>query len=314
MPASSNKLIMNKFETCEVCDTCVICGSKCSLLMNKDGYDLYKCKSCELVFVYPQPSDDFLKEEVYSEKSGYQGNKSRDLASIIPTRKQDKLVSYLKGLNGRMLDIGCSSGEIMYLAQKQGLEVFGVELNPRTANIAISSGLNVHIGTLETAGYRAGSFNVIYMGDLIEHVKMPTVLIDSAYNLLAPGGQLIITTPNMDCFWSKATLLLYRMFRIPWASATPPHHLFQFSRNNLIKTLVNSGFDITTEWYQRTPTLKYELGATHLLKKLKKNRSFTSAVSMFVGFGLYSILFGINKIVELFAKKKFDMTIVAHKK
>ena len=54
---------------------CIICNSQSEYLLNKDGFDLYKCDNCSLVFVYPQPKPEFLRDEIYSYESGYQSNK-----------------------------------------------------------------------------------------------------------------------------------------------------------------------------------------------------------------------------------------------
>lgn len=293
---------------------CAVCKSPAAFLMNKDGYDLYKCPMCALIFVHPQPRPDFLSEEVYSAKSGYQANKAKDLTGITATKKQENVLAYLKvSPKGRLLDIGCSSGEFMYLAQSLGEEVFGVELNPRTAAIASANGLKVTVGTLESAKFSSGSFDYVYMADLIEHVTDPNALLTESFKLLKSGGDIVIVTPNMDCFWSHATLKLWQWLKIPWSSATPPHHLFQFSYGNLRSLVEKHGFEATYAWYVQTPTLKYELGAMHLLKKYKKEGGLVNLGSMILGYGLYTILFGINKLVEFGPWKRFDMTLIAKK-
>lgn len=293
---------------------CAICNTPSSFLLEKDGYKHFSCPGCTLVFVHPQPKNDFLSEEVYSAKSGYQGNKTKDLSTVVASKKQDPIMQYLKVRpRGRLLDVGCSSGEFMYLAKQLGEEVVGVELNPRTADIAKANGLNVTLGTLESAKFPAGSFDFIYMGDLIEHVTDPNALIVEAHRLLKTKGEIIIVTPNMDCFWSQATLKLWRWFKIPWSSATPPHHLFNFSYGNLRQLVEKHGFKATYAWYLPTPTLKYELGAMHLLKAWKKDRTMKNLFMMGLGYSLYTVTFGLNKIAELLPMKRFDMTLIAEK-
>ena len=296
--------------------TCIICSGQTRAFFEKDGYPHLLCSVCGLVFVHPQPTNSFLAEEVYSEKSGYQANKPKDLRNTIATIKQKKFLDYIKG-NSRggksLLDVGCSSGELMFLAQKVGFTVTGVELNSRTANIARDNGLDVRVNTLEGEHFTESSFDYIHMGDLIEHVSDPRTLILESRRLLKTGGALAIVTPNMDCFWSKTTLLLWKLFRIPWSSATPPHHLYEFSFGNLKRLLMDNGFTVKTTWYTGTPTLKYELGSLHLLGRWKKNRSLGNLMLMLSGFSLYSIIFGINRLVEFFPVKQFSMTMIAIK-
>jgi SAM-dependent methyltransferase len=278
------------------------------------------------VFVFPQPTSAFLTDEIYSEKSGYQSNKTDDLNGYAPTKRQKALLSYLgKKIKGEslatplFLDVGCSNGEIMYLAQKLGFQARGAELNPRTANAARANGLDVFVGTLELAGYPDGIFDVVHIGDVIEHVPDPRALIVEARRVLktasgeTPGGELIIATPNMNCFWAKITLSLWRLFRIPWSSSTPPHHLWQFSADNLKLFLEENGFIVTGAWYNRTPSLKYEIGSLHLLKRWKKRRAASDFLFMAFSFGLYSLVFAVNRIWECLPVKRFDITMTAVK-
>ncbi len=307
--------------------TCFICHSTAIFLFDKDGYPHFKCPRCGLVFVHPQPAPTFLAEEVYSEKSGYQSNKVKDLSTVEHGTGRMKLLSYLAsrpvangGLRGSLLDIGCSSGELMYSAQKLGYDVSGVELNPRTAAIAKANGLKVFQGTLGEAIFAKGSFDLAHMGDLIEHVPDPRTIIAQTYELLKPGGEIIIVTPNMDCFWARSTLWLWKLFGIPWSCSTPPHHLWQFSIGNLKKLIEEEGFTVSKVWYNRCPTLKYELGSLHLFGKWKKARATGSSMAnikaflfMLFSFGIYSIIFGVNRALECLPVKRFSMAVVAVK-
>lgn len=130
----------------------------------------------------------------------------------------------------------------MYLAEKRGVRTSGVELNKRTADIAISNGLNVFNGFLEEAKFKNKCFSAVVLGDVIEHDRDPRSLILECERILEDGGILIISTPNLDCFWPKATFILFKLFKIPWSSVTPPYHLYQFSRNNLDLLLTSKKF------------------------------------------------------------------------
>jgi SAM-dependent methyltransferase len=293
---------------------CIICNNKTSFLLKKDGYDIFECPSCKLSFVHPEPDQNFLNREVYSAESGYQGNKKSDLSSVIPVKKHQKVIDYLKHEKpGTFLDIGASNGEMMYNVQKMGYKVKGVELNSRTAQMAKSNNLEVFNGLLENAHYPDDYFDYVYMGDLIEHVTNPVFLLKETRRITKNGGQLIILTPNMDCFWAYATFFLYRLFRIPWSIITPPHHLYNFSINTLSDLLKKSGFKVIKVWYTGTPSLKYELGNLHLLKKWKNQKNIHNLFYMLFAFSLYTILFGLNRLIELFPVKEFAMAVVAEK-
>ncbi len=290
---------------------CHICKTQSVFFMNKDGFDEYVCPSCKLSFVFPQPSAEELKEKVYSYESGYQGNKKPDLSSVPEEKKRVETMDLLskRKPNGKLLDVGCSSGGFMFSARKRGFSCEGVEINKRTADIATANGFEVFQGFLENAPFNKESFDVINLGDIIEHVNDPRFLLKTCAGLLKPNGIIVISTPNVDCFWSKATLWLYRVFNIPWASATPPHHLFQFNFENLNRLLAEQGFENTHQIFSRPRSLKYELGSLHLLKKWKSDKTVGNLLYMLFAFSIYSGLYGLNVVFKPFLRKDFQMVV-----
>ena len=189
----------------------------------------------------------------------------------------------------------------------------GVELNERTAEIARENGLGVKHGTLQSASYANNFFDVIFLGDIIEHVSNPRALLAECKRILKHDGTLIISTPNLDSFWAQQTFLLYKFFKMPWSVLTPPHHLYQFSKNNLEILLKEVGFGNCEWWYKCPPTLKYELGSLHLWGKFKREKTFKSFFFMIFTFGSYTKLYGLNFLLAPFLKKNFRMIVGCRK-
>lgn len=290
---------------------CPVCTTPASFLMQKDGFDEYLCPICHLSFVFPQPEAHWLEKEVYSYESGYQSNKKADLAALPVDEKSKKILDLLvqRGSPGRLLDVGCSNGHFMFLAREKGFSCIGVELNVRTADIARANGFDVYGGFLEDAPFEKGSFDVIFLGDVIEHVNNPRALVAACAVLLKLSGTLVVSTPNMDCFWSRATLDLYRWIAIPWAPATPPHHLFQFNLDNLNRLLGGEGFSVAESFFVGPPRLMYNLGSLHLFKVFKKEKTLKNFFYMLLAFTLYTVLYGLNTVGSPFLKKDFGMVV-----
>ncbi|MAG12672.1 hypothetical protein CL630_02550 [bacterium] len=290
---------------------CHVCGKITEYFLEKDGYSYQKCSFCGLVFVDPQPDDEYLDKEIYSEKSGYQGHKKKDLSKTKESPHARRILNFLekKSVVGNLLDVGCSSGEFLYHAKQRGFNTCGVELNERTASIAQGNGLNVIQGELKDAHYDDDFFDTIFLGDIIEHVQDPLGLLKECYRILKPEGVLIVSTPNLDSFWAKKTFLLHKFFKMPWSVLTPPHHLYQFSKNNLEMLLRETGFGSCEWWYERPPTLKYELGSLHLWGKFKRNRTFKNFFMLIFTFGTYTKLYGLNFLLTPFLNKNFGMVI-----
>jgi len=292
--------------------SCHICKTPADFLMRKDGFDEYLCPSCRLSFVYPQPEAEWLKDNVYSYESGYQGNKKNDLSISSTDERTTKALDFLSQnkSGGALLDVGCSNGLLMYHARKRGFSCSGVEINKRTADIAAANGFAVHQGFLETAPFKKGSFDVIYLGDVIEHVNSPRTLIETCSSFLKKDGVIAISTPNVDCWWSRTTLALFRICGVPWSSATPPHHLFQFSYGNLTTLMGERGFSPLHSIFTGPSSLKYELGSLHLLGAWKKDKKLSKLAFMWFSFAAYAVIFGLTRLFKPFLKRRFEMVSI----
>jgi len=291
---------------------CYICGSDSKFLLKKDGFDEYICNRCDLSFVHPQPTAEFLKTDVYSLESGYQRNKSADLSIEKPGKRYGRVLDFIakEKPGGNLLDVGCSTGQFMYWARQRGFNCKGVEINKRTAETARQNGFDVFNGFLHEAVFESESFDVIFLGDVIEHVNNPRSFLKDAVSFLKKDGLLVISTPNVNCVWSKCTLLLYNMFNIPWTSATPPYHLFQFSFENL--NLLTSEFKLTNAktFFLPPPSLRYELGSLHLLGKWKKEKTISSFIFMLFSYTAYTVAYILNLVIYPFHKKDFQMSAI----
>ncbi len=223
---------------------CECCSSPTTEeIATKRGYALRKCPNCELIFVYPQPSSEELNF-IYSKSQGYFGTAATDL-----TNTSAESALYLKDLlkahnshTGTLLDIGCSTGKLIFHMQKLGWTVAGCDVNAEAVDIAINNGLNAQVGTVEAINYAPESFDVINMGDVIEHVSSPSKTLQSAYHLLKPNGIIVIRTPNAQSGFSLSTLFLSRMTGFPWAHSEAPYHLFEFTPKSMQELVKKVGF------------------------------------------------------------------------
>ena len=296
---------------------CILCEAEdVSYFAKKNNYDFLICKVCGLVFVKNQPSLTTLVADFYTEKSGYHANLDKDLTAIKSDNKKFvKIIDRLVSLNmqGNLLDVGCSNGEFLFLAKKRGFNSFGVEVNKNTANIAISNGLEVFHGKLEDAKFNDDYFSVVYLGDVIEHVARPDILVKECKRILKRGGIMVISTPNMDCFFARATGGICKLFRFPWSILLPPYHLFLFSESNLKSFIRTLDFEILEITYNSC-SLRHELGGTGLLKEFLKSKSMRTLFYMVLVFLNYTAIYLVSLLLKPFLKKDFEMLIFAKKK
>jgi SAM-dependent methyltransferase len=95
------------------------------------------------------------------------------------------------------------------------------------------------------------SYDLITAFDLIEHVPRPKDFLRKVSHLLAPGGCLVMTTPDAGHF-------LRQMMGSYWPMLQPMQHLTIFSRQSMRMALEEAGFgDITFEGATKTISYQY---------------------------------------------------------
>jgi 2-polyprenyl-3-methyl-5-hydroxy-6-metoxy-1,4-benzoquinol methylase len=106
-----------------------------------------------------------------------------------------------RGYMGQALDVGCNTGRggRAFQATNSGVILDGVELlSDRIERIPAGIYRKVYRGLLEDVPEDAGPYDVLLMGELIEHVPFAVLdnLIEQSMRLLASGGRILLTTPN----------------------------------------------------------------------------------------------------------------------
>ena len=152
-----------------------------------------------------------------------------------------------RGRPGRLLDIGAHVGRFMHLAQLDGWEVEGLELNPRTAAYAARrTGAPVHRVNAQTLGLRGNRYDVVTLTDVLEHIPEPVALLTSIARLVEPGGWIAIKVPCGASQWLKERTLAAVSPSRRISLADNLVHVNHFSPRALARALARAGFSQTT--------------------------------------------------------------------
>lgn len=138
---------------------------------------------------------------------------------------------------GRLLEIGCGSGEFLQRMQWLGWTVEGVDFDPAAVAAARSRGLNVHEGRVEQLGYHDAGFDAIVLSHVIEHLHDVQGLLRECRRLLRPNGHLVVVTPNTRS-------LCCRLFGRNWRGLEPPRHLYLFTPHALALVAKQAGLHV----------------------------------------------------------------------
>jgi len=155
------------------------------------------------------------------------------------------LLVELVGANKRVLDVGCDTGYLGETLTAFGNTTSGFEVNEITAAQARSKLERVEVGDLERTDlvelFGRGAFDVVVFGDVLEHLRDPLPVLRQARPLLAPGGSVLISTPNIAHGDVRLALLSGR-FRYNKLGILDETHTRFFTRDSLVEFLRDAGF------------------------------------------------------------------------
>jgi 2-polyprenyl-3-methyl-5-hydroxy-6-metoxy-1,4-benzoquinol methylase len=154
----------------------------------------------------------------------------------------------LVGPNRRVLDVGCATGFLGKALAGQGCAVIGVEFDPQAAAEAralldevVEADLNV---TALADLFPGREFDAIVFGDVLEHLLDPDAVLRSAVELLAAGGAVVISIPNVAHGSLRLALLQGRWDYLETGLLDRTHLRF-FTRESVLLMVAGAGLHIT---------------------------------------------------------------------
>jgi SAM-dependent methyltransferase len=97
-----------------------------------------------------------------------------------------------------LLEIGAGSGLLVAEARRRGLDAVGVEPSRSLVDTAARNGIQLVQGIFPHPTLAGRRFDYVLLVDVIEHVDDPHALLAACRDALAPGGLLMVVTPDID--------------------------------------------------------------------------------------------------------------------
>ncbi len=207
------------------------------------------CRECGMVYLCPVPNWDEFKD-YYDRLSDFFTN--QDKPTVTPLSAQKGLGGWLyrqifrflphswpqeEGDSRKLLDVGCGNGARLTEFAEQGWQIFGTDVSASTLVVAqrtIPGGVFLQ-GELREIDLPLGSFDVMRMDNVLEHVPHPKPMLRRCWDLLSPQGRLYIYVPHGR---SLSIRLLGKYSYSAWA----PFHLHLFTVSALERILLDAGF------------------------------------------------------------------------
>jgi 2-polyprenyl-3-methyl-5-hydroxy-6-metoxy-1,4-benzoquinol methylase len=260
---------------------------------------VWRCGGCGLILPNPMPIPVNGMEQHYGVDPG-EYFEHHDVEQ--KDRGADALVSQaesLIGTRGKLLDVGAGRGEVLRAAKMAGWEVSGIELSAGFADYASKhSGIEVLRTPLEHCGFPDGSFDVVILSAVLEHLYNPNEVLSEISRILRPGGALFLDVPNEAGLYFHIGNLYQRLRARDWvvnlAPTFSPFHVFGFTPKSLRALLSKHGFEVR-RWYAY-PGTSFVAAHGGLVGRLEQQASrLVTALSRIGDLGTYIETWAIKK-------------------
>jgi SAM-dependent methyltransferase len=210
----------------------------------------FHCSACDVRYLHPQLGAEDQERFYVQEFSAFMAGRSgasgaweipeRHVAAnqAQQLRRQKYLMPALPTKPGRILEIGCSSGFMLYPLLEQGHECVAIEPSGAFASYVRNRGVTCYesFEQLLASGSANGGFDVIMHFFVLEHISEAESFLQGQLKLLRPGGKLVIEVPNAaDALASVYDIPAFERFY--WSIA----HSWYFSESSLRHLLKQLG-------------------------------------------------------------------------
>jgi SAM-dependent methyltransferase len=150
----------------------------------------------------------------------------------------------LIGKVGKVLDVGCLDGTIGMVLRDLGNTVSGIDASQTAVAKAKERGIDARVGNVEEPlPFPDGTFDLVFAGEIIEHIFDIDHLFAEMHRVMKPHGSLVVTTPNLAAFGRRLLLLVNRNPNIEISfTGKAAGHIRYFIKSSLFGLLEKHSF------------------------------------------------------------------------
>ncbi len=245
----------------ERANECWVCGGAVRAAADAPIPGLSECVSCGFVFrpVSHEQITDSHDDAYFDDYSD-----GRAYLDEEPERRHeaDQRVRWLAGCGltppGRLLEIGSAAGHFVAAAGEAGWSASGIETNDTVAEHGRAAlGVDVRTGFIEDQSLEDGSYDVIAMWHVLEHIPEPLPILQQLWRACKPSGHLMLEVPNRSSREAE-------VMGADWPHWAPHAHVSHFTPPTLSLLLERSGFEI-----ERAETVPFRVYANKPSTRMK---------------------------------------------
>lgn len=188
----------------------------------------------------------YYQQEKGSFRKAYPPEELDVIALRIAQRSARALELLGRDTPGRLLDVGCGEGFVVAAFAQRGWQAQGIDysragvevMNPAVADRVEQGDVFALLRRRIEAGER---HDLVWLGNVLEHVLDPIGLLESLRPLVAPGGLLVATVPNDGNAYHEELLASGAIPERFWVAI--PDHMSYFTVESLRRTASATGWD-----------------------------------------------------------------------
>ncbi len=275
--------------------TCPLCTSSESVEFpifyefRGDRFVAQECSACGFVYLSPRPTEAQLAQ-LYSDEyflhdgadCGAHASTDYETAAQQGSVKFPEILGWIRKYRpaGAFFEIGCGMGYFLDYARRSGYAVSGIEYAALGAKVCREKfGLDVVQSSIEQLPERPAAFDVIFMGDVLEHLVEPLAMLRKAVRMLKPGGVVAVEVPAMfNSLTGRLAVAGYRMLRTRKKMPMPPYHVNEFLPATLDRILQDSGCGTRRIVQRIRPPRMITLRGSFAEKLIKKSLHYPNYV------------------------------------
>lgn len=202
----------------------------------REAFTIVACRHCGLRFLNPRPTPAAIGRHY---PAAYYTHHLLDPLEEERIYRQPLRLVDRWAPEGPLLDIGAGDGGFLAaLARRARPDLHGLEADPAAWQVASTSrGLDVALGSFPDVLPAGRDFATVVMLETIEHLHRPLEALQAIHDRLAPGGRLIISTPNIQG-------LEFRLLGRSSVSLQVPRHLTFFDPASLSAACHQTGLKV----------------------------------------------------------------------
>ncbi len=216
-------------------------------IFRKTPFSYALCKVCKTIYVCPRPSTSLL-ETFYSISKNYEywndhifpASEDARRKNIFRPRaeKIQDIYNRFSSPSKVLLEVGAGFGT--FCEEIHSLEIFdriiGVEPTPSLAETCRQKGIEIIALPFEKLSFEEKKVSVITAFEVVEHLFAPKLFMEKAIHILAPGGLMVLTCPNIHGF-ETLTLGIE-------SPAVDHEHLNYFNPESISNLAQSVGFEV----------------------------------------------------------------------